>query len=398
MRFDALDACRGLAALMVALQRLEAHGYHASLGPVRNAYLFVDFFFVLSGFVIAHSWGDRLETGRQLGGFFVRRFGRLWPLHAFMLALFVAVEALKLVAAARGAQMTSPPFTGTSAPGTILPNLLLVHSLGFHDYLAWNVPSWSISTEFWTYVVFAALSYVSGRHRTALAVLVIATSLGIVGAFSTRGMDVTNTYGFWRCLAGFFAGVLALEAWRRTEALRERLAGHGALVEWGALALVVAFTSLAGRTTLSFAAPAVFAAVVYAFSMEAGPLSRLLTTRPMLAIGAWSYSIYMVNAFIVLMIIRVVNTLERSFGRPLSTTTTVDGVEHKILELGPKWMMDLIALAYLGAVLAMSWITYRLIEDPARRLFNRLADRWTSRDPLPVRAATPVAPRRLSVE
>lgn len=381
MRFDALDACRGLAALMVALQRLEAHGYHASLGPVRNAYLFVDFFFVLSGFVIAHAWGERLESGRQVGAFLVRRFGRLWPLHAAMLALFLAVEALKLVAASRGAQMTSPPFSGTSAPGTILPNLLLVHSLGFHDYLAWNVPSWSISTEFWTYIVFAALTFLAGRHRTAIAVVIVAVSLGIVGAYSPRMMDATHNYGLARCLAGFFAGVLTLEAWRRSGRLRARLACRGRGLEWGALALVVAFTSLADRTALSLAAPLAFALVVYAFALEAGPLSRLLTTRPMLALGAWSYSIYMVNAFIVLMIVRAVNMLERFAGRPLSVTSTVDGVEHKILELGPRWVMDLVALAYLGAVLTMSWMTYRLIEDPARRLFNRLADRWTGESP-----------------
>jgi peptidoglycan/LPS O-acetylase OafA/YrhL len=59
-RFENLDALRGTCALLVALFHLPANGLLASNALVRHAYLFVDYFFVLSGFVIAFSYGDRL--------------------------------------------------------------------------------------------------------------------------------------------------------------------------------------------------------------------------------------------------------------------------------------------------------------------------------------------------
>ena len=62
---------------------------------IRHSYLFVDFFFVLSGFVIAHAYGDRLKSPLEVWQFIVRRFGRVWPLHIAVLAAFIAVAVFK---------------------------------------------------------------------------------------------------------------------------------------------------------------------------------------------------------------------------------------------------------------------------------------------------------------
>ena len=59
-RFTALDGWRGICALLVALYHFHATSHVEQLGLVRNAYLFVDFFFVLSGFVITYAYADRL--------------------------------------------------------------------------------------------------------------------------------------------------------------------------------------------------------------------------------------------------------------------------------------------------------------------------------------------------
>lgn len=63
MRFDALDGWRGIAALMVSLFHFNAYHHFVASPFIRNAHLYVDFFFVLSGFVIAHAYADKLTGG-----------------------------------------------------------------------------------------------------------------------------------------------------------------------------------------------------------------------------------------------------------------------------------------------------------------------------------------------
>src|SRR5512141_2294033 len=93
--FQALDGWRGLCACLVAL--FHFHGYSPvySWDVIRNSYLFVDFFFVLSGFVIAWNYSSRLGSAVEVKQFLVLRVGRLYPLHIFMLFLFLAWETAK---------------------------------------------------------------------------------------------------------------------------------------------------------------------------------------------------------------------------------------------------------------------------------------------------------------
>ena len=93
-----LESLRGIAALNVAM-------YHASLvggesfivtnSFVKNADLMVDFFFVLSGFVIAYNYSDRIFNFASLTQFQTKRFLRLYPLHFLTLLIFLAIELAK---------------------------------------------------------------------------------------------------------------------------------------------------------------------------------------------------------------------------------------------------------------------------------------------------------------
>jgi peptidoglycan/LPS O-acetylase OafA/YrhL len=92
VRFEALDALRGICALLVVLFHIPI--YHALKGTESfvNLQFCVDMFFALSGFVLCHAYGHRLSNGRQGLRFAWMRFARLWPLHMVMLGLFVAIE------------------------------------------------------------------------------------------------------------------------------------------------------------------------------------------------------------------------------------------------------------------------------------------------------------------
>ncbi len=390
MRYHALDAWRGIGAMIIAASRLEADTAVWHLPFVRHAYPLVDFFFVLSGFVITLIYLDRLDgTGRTTGGFLIRRFGRLWPLHAFVLGLLVALEFSKLVLVWAGVESRSMPFTAETAPHTILANLLLVQAMGLYDHATWNTPAWSISVEFWCYVAFLVAVLMARRALIVVSLVVIAVSLAVVGAFAPKVMDATFDYGFPRALAGFFAGHLVFRVHR---ACRDRLGGGvgtWTAFEMGIVAAVFWYLSVVGVSLWSLFTPAIMSVLVFVFAAERGLVSRVIVGQVGQALGRWSYSIYLLCPLVAYLIARGVSVIERRVG-----TTFWHDVPHaegtaRLFALPYPGATELLLASYLGLVVLVSALTFRLVEDPARRFFYRLAARWENRGRQPRIAPQP---------
>ena len=294
MHFRVLDSWRGIAALLVALFHLDIYSALYSLDFTRNAYLFVDFFFVLSGFVITHSYAHRLGTLEEVGTFAIRRLGRLWPLHVVVLLAFIIAESGKVFLAARGSSFFIPPFTGPNTPDAIALNLVFGQSLGFVQHLTWNPPSWSISAEFWAYMIFAAALLAAttwfSRIRFAAVIVVSALIIGSVAiliSFAKHGIDATYDLGLVRCLYGFLVGYLTYRLWQTVSHVKFRTG----FLEVAQLMAVSIFVSSAGRSGYSLFAPLVFAVFVFTFAFESGPVSNLLLNGVNQWLGRISYSI-----------------------------------------------------------------------------------------------------------
>lgn len=380
-RFEALDGWRGVCACLVVL--FHFHGYSpVYFSPlVRNSYLFVDFFFVLSGFVIAWNYASRLGTWSETRRFLVLRLGRVYPLHVFMLFCFLAWETAKLV---NGMGSATPPetFSGEMRPGAVLSNLFLVQSLHVHDSLTWNGPSWSISTEFWTYVLFALVSVTLGLRGWVLAAVAVASPLALL-YLSPTGMDTTYDWGLVRCVFGFALGVVCCRFHRRVQHRQPAGVATATALECLVVAAVVMFVSAADKSAWSLLAPFVFAGAVLVFAAEAGLVSRLFRTRPLKWLGLLSYSIYLTHYFVVTVVPPVV---KRVLHVDLWTPMPAGGGEYVMaygrndLE-GTLWYVAVVALT-----LAFSAFTYRWIETPGRDWSRR----WAGRPAAPHGAAEPV--------
>jgi peptidoglycan/LPS O-acetylase OafA/YrhL len=373
MRFHVLDSWRGIAALLVGIFHLNVLSAIYSLDFIRNAYLFVDFFFVLSGFVITHSYGDRMATTEGVGTFALRRFSRLWPLHAVVLLAFVVAESGKALMAARGASFYAPPFSGSTAPNAVFMHLAFAQAMGIQDHLTWNPPSWSIAAEFWTYMIFAATLHVAetrfARVRFAaegLLGLLLIGSAAVLLRYSERGMDVTYDLGLFRCICGFLVGHFVYRLWQ----VCPRDIFDSPLVEVAVLVATAGFVSVAGRSGYSFFAPLVFAVVVLVFAYEAGPVSRLMTNRGNEWLGRISYSIYMWQAFIIFNLVdRPVSIIEKITHRTLTTTdanSALGGEAGKLIVLGGHLMPLLVTAVYLAVLVVVASISYRWIEKPGQ--------------------------------
>ncbi|MEO6716294.1 MAG: acyltransferase [Novosphingobium sp.] len=341
---DALTGLRGIAAWMVVLfhVRLSLTSLLPSwvVTALSKGYLAVDLFFMLSGFVLWYNYADRLRGGGRAAilDFFWRRFARIWPLHGFIMAIFV-VYALALVA--RGNDTNLFPFD-------MLPlHFLLVQNWGLTTRLTWNHPAWSISTELAAYLVFplfvAALRW--ERLGTLALSVICGTLLGSVTllfawhGYDNLGSDITGL-GLPRCLLEFGAGCLLCMLWGHWR--EQRFAGFIA-ASVCALSLIAGWQLHLSETAI---VPLAFASGLMALALSHNFLTRILGRGTVLYLGEISYSTYLAHFLLFI----VFKQLFVNAG----------------LQMG--WLG---LLGFLAIVLAVSMALYRVVEKPAQRWLNQ---------------------------
>src|SRR4051812_44990107 len=86
LRYLSLDGWRGISACMIAFMHMPGH---LDIPIINNASLFVDLFFVLSGFVLSATYQEKLLAGFGVGRFIFLRWARIYPLHFAVLALYL---------------------------------------------------------------------------------------------------------------------------------------------------------------------------------------------------------------------------------------------------------------------------------------------------------------------
>lgn len=159
---------RGAAAIWVAvhhaflgLNGLDLPENDILKGLVLKGWLGVDLFFILSGFIISYTSASRLESWSfdNAKKFLARRFARIYPAHFFVMALFACV----VVGARLSGAFNDPQGIYTAA--TFFRQLFLLNGLGIGESVGWNVPTWSISSEFLAYSLFPVLALAFGRLR-----------------------------------------------------------------------------------------------------------------------------------------------------------------------------------------------------------------------------------------
>ena len=364
--FSALEALRGIAALGVVICHVAWTFPLYDIGLIRNGYLMVDLFFVLSGFVISHSYGKRIDTGRDAAKFIWIRLGRLYPLHLTLLFVFLGIETAKYIAEREyGLVANKPAFTSNNT-FSFISNLLLVQALGFHDKATYNLPAWSISTEFYTYILFATM-LVFLKKRTAMvymSALLIAASITL----DSGGLS----HNMFRCIEGFFVGVIAFNFYVALSKHQFSWSEH----KWhkhlpGLLSfagLIVFLSKKDGTDPDVLILPLLAVLIVSIAAAPKGLLSIILEVAPLAWIGRVSYSVYMVHVAVIWsfsQLLRVILKIPQVIdvnGEPLLTPRPLAGA--------------LFRAAAIACSLILSHITYTYIEDPYRKKSKILAEKW----------------------
>ncbi|GAC1405381.1 MAG: acyltransferase [Novosphingobium sp.] len=367
-RYLALDSWRGIAALGVVMHHVSGdHGlvsmdWHGALG------LCVDFFFVLSGFVIAGAYGQRLAQGFPVRTFLWLRLGRIYPMHVVVLVIYIVVElVLAILGWTHGGHHA---FTGTREPSAILPTLLLVQAFTMPGQDSWNIQSWSISVELWLYVVWALAWRLIGRGAVPLAVLVSAALMAIA-AFRPEWIGPQ----MW-AVRGFCGFGLGMGTWLLHERIGVRELGNGVATALELVLVVAAAAAVVPFAPLIVADP-VFAGLVLVFAFQRGAVSRLLQRGPFVLVGTISYSLYMIHGFVLGRCFDVLAAVEHYAGVTLVGKTWFGSA---MLVTGTT-VTNLLTVAMMAASVGVGWVFWRFVEEPARRWSRDHADTVTGHYP-----------------
>ena len=367
-RYESLDSMRGICACGVVLFHFAASGFLCGLPPVRGGELFVDFFFVLSGFVISASYGDRLRGGFSVTRFMALRLGRVYPMHVLMLALFVGIE---LIAVAVPSLSPRQAFTGNHSLAGLFNTIFLLQGTMLAEGTSWNTPSWSIVVEIWTYLITAiVLRYAGAWFWAVIGAMIALTATQLVVSpehlLNGQGTSVQ------RCIYGFCIGMVGFALYRRYRDRARALLSLPYAANIGEICLVslaLWLISIAGKGVLTMLAPPLFMVVVFIFAQEQGVVSRLLLARPMRLLGTLSYSIYMVHMLIYSRLLDVLRMVGPHVGLDI---VRPDGNGGKVIRAA-WYVADFWTVAMLAIVILAAWFTYRFVEVPAREWSRRVA-------------------------
>lgn len=228
--FQTLDGLRGVGAFLVVMRHVPVF-----FGPIQvpESFLAVDLFYLVSGFVVAHAYGDRLRAGGFFRGFLKTRLIRLYPLYLFGLALGVIPATLAVVNDPAGWWTSTKLFEAVVTGLVMIP---LFPGLGANGS-SLDGPTWTLLPELIANAVYA----LAIRFMTlwVLAAIVVVCGAGLVVAelhYGTLDVGYSPT-DQWGALArvgfSFFAGVLAF----RLVGDRKRISGW---VAWGCVAVLTA--------------------------------------------------------------------------------------------------------------------------------------------------------------
>ena len=319
MRNDEIVAhtsLRGIAACGVVL-------YHARLatGPTDwwagehlflHAWLFVDMFFILSGFILGKKYSRGFVRGSlsglagESGRFWVKRAVRIYP--NYFAWLLIAVLVQQVIRLHQGEPLQLDGEAGLS----LLLHLALVQTV-LGAPIIWNLPLWSITVEMFAYLAFPLLARL--RRLGAWADLaLIGGGLAVAAAISLSDtLDVVQGgESLLRGLAGFSIG-LGLSG--RSSPLAGRLARGGAL---SLAQIAAALATLAAICwDMEIVAVVGFVALVWTCSINQGALCRLLSLSVPHFLGRISFSLYLAHMPVLSLLLASVGRAERLTGLPL---------------------------------------------------------------------------------
>ena len=344
MYYRIFDCWRFAAVMLIMIYH---YSYFAPREDVETLLAFsqrflslLDMFFMLSGFLIMTRCADQIDGARGYLRYLRRRFARLYPLHFFTLLAFVAIGA-----AGAGGLITLHHPTRWNF-GDLPFHILGLHAWGTTETLGFNYPSWSVSAEFFCYILFPVIVFaarragVTGMAVLLLAWLVLLETMSRAGVFLGGHWSTADTFGAYRAFADFTAGAIAAKlVARRVLPIRSHVPGL--------LALLCAVTSMAMAAPVYLTLVLLFLAVLLIGLSETARPASTARLAPLMPLTRVSFGVYILHSLPEIVFLSFL------WQRIVAPTQFVS--------------FYLFWLIPMGLTLVMALLSFRLVEGPLGR-------------------------------
>jgi len=353
-KIEELEGVRGLAAILVVLFHIPHWNPLCDIGIINNGSLMVDLFFVLSGYIIYSTYGNKISSAKELFRFQFLRLGRLYPVHILFLLIFLIFEIGKYIIQVKfGISSPNNLAFKNNNLATFVEQLFLVQSVLPDNGESYNYPAWSISVEFYTYLIFGFIMLFSSKTRNYY--------MGAIVLISLILLVTESTYGFsplLRCNEGFFIGCFTAYFSTRIKAVQ----GYYSYIFFFGIICFLQMNNVPHLQYLIYFLTS--GLIVGLVNSDDGLLKKVLRSKPIAWLGSISYSIYMSHAAIVWVSIQILRFVF------LRKEIVVKG--NSIPQLGA---FESICMYFIVIfiVLLVSQCVYIFIENPFRKKTRNLA-------------------------
>jgi peptidoglycan/LPS O-acetylase OafA/YrhL len=370
-QINSLTALRGIAALVVVVHHFSYYTLPKTGSTLsvysnffRNGYLSVDFFFILSGFIMTHVYIEDFSlkvNSSKYRSYLLSRFARIYPLHIFILSLFIGLEILKIFL------LNNSAFTGKFNLTALFANFFLLQAFDlncpplFWCDTYWNEPAWSISVEFVIYCIFPFFLFLLLRNneKNDLKIYAFALfSILLLIAFTRGNLDsIIGIPSIARCGIECILGIITYKIYRRGNYRNYFNLNLLVIIAITWIVLIMNYYWNYWRSLHDWLILPAFSILILAASINNNSvISQFLNSRIMLYFGTISYSIYMVHWFV----------------QELLKTLWI----YKFHHVFGKGFTEYEALTSLGVflmiiILAAS-LTYRFVEVPMRNYLKSI--------------------------
>lgn len=303
MRITKLDGLRGVFSLMVVFYHYPAEYISESFHQnflVSKSYLFVDFFFVLSGFVIAYNYDAAIYSRKAFWEFMKKRFIRLYPLLLFSTLICFAVFFLFRFFFS---QYVNPEGGYLKYAYDTANTLLFLNSTPLLDNgSGMNYPSWSISAEMIAYIFYALVTlFFAAKYKRE--VLLVSILVGVVFLSTREFTGIDGNYNFIRGIVGFNIGYFV---WLSRQ-VNLKINNYWELFLCLLFVSVFYFMNSVLDPILTDVyeaclIPLFFGGAIFLLLHSDGVVSRLMDTPLFQFLGKISYSIYLNHAILILIV------------------------------------------------------------------------------------------------